>query len=507
MAVRRWPVVTFALIAINVFIFVATKSALETEGIQQEKLSVRILLLAASHPELKAPPEVQPLIRSFREKYPEEWAKIGGAEKDNLLDLWDARMQHIDVQYRLQKEMDALAEEYADFCDSSILRQYAFVPEHPSVISYLTANFLHGGWLHLIGNMWFLWLAGFVLEDAWGRGMYLAVYIVAGAAAMQFHAWTNAHSIVPTLGASGAVAALMGAFLVRFPKMKIEMLWIYFLFRTRRFHASAYWLLTLWLLVEVLYGLFFGEKTGVAHWAHVGGFIFGAIIALILRYSGIEHMIDAAIDKQLNPNADPELRRAYEYVDNRQLDDAIAVLQNYLASRPTSPDGWNLLRDIYWQKQDFSAYHHATLKSLELYLKAREDEAALRDYEDYINSGGKQMPVSLRYDLCRLLESKGNLDRAVDEYSKLAAEHPSERQALLAQLAAGKICLMKLNRPQDALAFYEAAGNSSVPHLDFEQTIQSAIQEAKIAMNMDTNLGKHELLECANTADSRESIR
>jgi membrane associated rhomboid family serine protease len=506
MTVRRWPIVTVALIIINVSIFLATKSTLETEGLELEKLRVPILLLAASHPELKPPSEVQPLIVSFREKYPEEWAKIGGDKNRNLPDLWDARMQRVDDQQKLQKEMNALAEEYASFCDSSILQQYAFIPEHPNLISYLTANFLHGGWFHLIGNMWFLWLAGFVLEDVWGRGVYLASYILTGAAALQFYAWTNAGSIVPTLGASGAVAALMGAFLVRFPKIKIEMLWIYFIFRMRRFHASAYWLLTLWLLVEVLYGLLFGEKSGVAHWAHVGGFIFGALVALILRYSGIEHIIDTAIDKQLNPNADPEIRRAYECIDNKQLDKAIAVLQNYIAIRPMSLDAWNLLRDIYWQKQDYTAYHQATLKSFELHLKAHEEEAALCDYEDYMNSGGKQMPPSMRFDLCHLLESKGNLERAVDEYGKLAAEHPSEGQALLAQLAAGRVCLKKLNRPQDALRFYEAAEISPVPHLDYEQTIQSAIQDAKIALAMDAKSESGEIVKQTWTPEVRENV-
>ncbi len=100
------------------------------------------------------------------------------------------------------------------------------MPAQPTAISYLTANFLHGGWMHLIGNMWFLWLAGFVLEDVWGRWLYSAFYLIAGAAALQFYAWSNPGSITPTLGASGAVAALMGAFLVRFPKMKIEMAWL-----------------------------------------------------------------------------------------------------------------------------------------------------------------------------------------------------------------------------------------------------------------------------------------
>src|SRR5581483_9868004 len=187
----------------------------------------------------------------------------------------------------------------------SIAERYAFIPAHPKAIAYLTANFLHGGWLHLIGNMWFLWLAGFVLEDAWGRPLYAAVYLLAGAAALQIHAWANAGSTVPTLGASGAVAALMGAFLVRFPKMKIEMLWLFGFFRSYRFKAPAYALLPLWLLTEVFYGALFGQASGVAHWAHVGGFVFGALAALGVRYSGLEHKASQQIEAELTVASDP----------------------------------------------------------------------------------------------------------------------------------------------------------------------------------------------------------
>jgi membrane associated rhomboid family serine protease len=178
-----------------------------------------------------------------------------------------------DDEDALQGEMNSLSVQLQQAKENSVAEKYAFIPAHPTAISYITANFLHGGWMHLIGNMWFLWLAGFVLEDLWGRWLYSAFYLVAGAAAMQFDAWLNAGSTVPTLGASGAVAALMGAFLVRFPKMKIEMLWWIFL-RPRRFKAAAYWLLPGWLAMEIFYGSLFGQSTGVAHWAHVGGFVF-----------------------------------------------------------------------------------------------------------------------------------------------------------------------------------------------------------------------------------------
>src|SRR5260370_2697931 len=174
--------------------------------------------------------------------------------------------------------MESLAYDYSNMVASSSVEQYAFVPAHPSLVSYITANFLHGGWLHLIFNMWFLWLAGIVLEDVWGRILYPVFYLVAGMAALQFHAWANPGSNVPLVGASGAVAGLMGAFLVRFPKMKIEMVGFVAL-RPLHFKVAAYWLLPFWLLMEIFYGALLGDASSTAHWAHVGGVFFWALAA------------------------------------------------------------------------------------------------------------------------------------------------------------------------------------------------------------------------------------
>jgi membrane associated rhomboid family serine protease len=134
------------------------------------------------------------------------------------VDEWDARMLRTKDPELLQSEMNSLSADLRQARANSMLEKYAFVPAHPTGISYLTANFLHGGILHLAGNMWFLWLAGFVLEDFWGRPLYGAFYLLCGAASMMFDAWLNPGSMVPTLGASGAIAALMGACLVPFPQ-------------------------------------------------------------------------------------------------------------------------------------------------------------------------------------------------------------------------------------------------------------------------------------------------
>jgi membrane associated rhomboid family serine protease len=477
MSARRWPVVTFCLLALNCAVFFGTHWTMLDQGPALGKVKAHILILAASHPELTVPPEVEPLVDGFKQRNPKTWTQLADQNRQ-LIDAWDARLRLMTEAEPLQAEMNSLAEDYKKLTAESVAERYAFIPAHPKPLTYLTANFLHGGWLHLIGNMWFLWLAGFVLEDVWGRAIYSVFYLLAGAAALQFYAWTNAGSFTPTLGASGAVAALMGAFLVRFPKMKIDMAWL-FGFRLYRFKAPAVYLLPLWLAMEVFYGTLLGSTSGVAHWAHVGGFLFGAIVAVGLRYSGLEHKATAAVDEQMTWKTDPEIEQATEMFEKGELDSALNVLQQHLAAKPDSVDAWSLLAQIYWRKNELPAHREAVLKMCELHLKARESEAALQDYQDFVNAGGTEIPAPVWLDLCRAVEQQQNFDRALTEYEKLAAAHPADREGLLAKLGAAKVCMTRFNRPQDALRLYEEAAASPVPHLDWEQNIQSGIREAK----------------------------
>jgi len=477
MEARRWPVITIALIVISVAVFLATNATMEKESPELGEVKAHIILLAGAHPELKMTDDAQQLVEAFKKDNPTEWAQVQSPTR-RLIDDWDAKMRIMEEPDQLQSEMDSLTSRYAELETSSLVEQYAFIPAHPRALSYLTANFLHGGWLHLIGNMWFLWLAGFVLEDVWGRPLYLLFYVIAGASAMQFYAWTNPASIIPCVGASGAVAALMGAFLVRFPKMKIEMLWIVGFFRTYRFQAAAYWLLPFWVLMEVFYGSLFGKMSGVAHWAHVGGFLFGAIGAVALRYSGFETHVHKAIEKDLAWETDAEIEQANQHLEHAQLDEASALVQQHLAVKPDSIDGWNLKRQIHRRRNEIEGYQEATAKTCELHLKDKNSDAAWQDYEDFLKSGGKTLPVPVWFEICRGLEECGNFERALGEYENLAEAYASQRQGLMAQMAAARICLKRLNRPQDALKFFRAAASSSVPHLDLEHTIQVGMKEA-----------------------------
>ena len=478
---RRWPIVTFALIALNIIAFLGTHWRMDSQTPERVEVRNHLLLLAAMHPELKIGDAARQFVEEIQKKYPEDWKHLASPLR-NLEDAWDARIRLMEETEQLQAEMDSLSTRYEEMEQKSIVDHYAFVPAHPTAVSYVTANFLHGGWIHLIGNMWFLWLAGFILEEHWGRVIYTIFYLLAGAAALQFHAWFYPDSIAPLLGASGAVAALMGAFLVRFPKLKIEMFWAMFYIRGR-FKAPAFWLLPLWALTEVFYGSLFGQMSGVAHWAHVGGFLFGMLAALGLRYTGLEHKANAAIEEKVgNWTADPAIVKAHDAIEQGKVDEAISVLRQHVAARPDAADAYQILQQLYWRKGDKAAHQQATLKLCQLHLKTHDGEAAWRDYEEFSNAGGERLPAPLWLELCRFLEGQQNFDRAVSEYEKLAQAYPTEKQALLSLISAGRLALKQLGRPVDALRYYQAAAASVVPHADWETNIQNGIQAAKSAL-------------------------
>ena len=478
MSARRWPIITVGLIVLNTVIFVATQGTMQQGSPELGKAKAHILLLAAQHPELKQADNEQKLVDNFKASYPAEWARTQSSTMD-VVDAWDAQMRMMDDPARLQSMMDELADQYGKLSTASLTEQYAFIPAHPSAISYLTANFLHGGWLHLIGNMWFLWLAGFVLEDVWGRWLYTAFYLVAGAAALQIHALANANSLIPTVGASGAVAALMGAFLVRFPKMKIEMLWLFGLGRTYRFQAEAYWLLPLWLAGEIFYGTLFGQMSGVAHWAHIGGFVFGALGALAIQHSGLERTINRGIEEKTGYAEGKAIEEALAHLNHGRLAEAFAAANNILTTTPQSVEALAVLRDVHFRKGETAAQQDVILRLCAAHIKDNDITCAVEDYDAYLQSGGEKLPAGLLFDLARGLESHEQFDRALGEYEEFLATYPAERQSLPAQLAAARLCLKKLNRPEDAARFFQAAASSPIPHLDWDAAIQSGIREAE----------------------------
>ena len=166
----------------------------------------------------------------------------------------------------------------------SFVTQWSVVPativSGHRLITILTAMFMHGSWSHIIGNMIFLWAFGPEIEDAMGRGRYLAFYLLGGLIAMLAQVVADPHSTVPNLGASGAIASVMGAFLVTYPRDRIKVVLFLFIFWHVTFIPAAL-LVGVWFLIQLFHaGAVAQVQTGgVAYLAHVGGFIFGAITA------------------------------------------------------------------------------------------------------------------------------------------------------------------------------------------------------------------------------------
>src|SRR5579863_8198932 len=121
--------------------------------------------------------------------------------------------------------------------------QYAIVPDQLHYSTLITSMFLHGGWLHILGNMWFLWVFGKGIEDLLGHARYVFLYFACGIAAGLVHVMTNAYSTVPTIGASGAIAGVMGAYMVKFPRARIITLVPVFVFLTTLEIPAAFLLL------------------------------------------------------------------------------------------------------------------------------------------------------------------------------------------------------------------------------------------------------------------------
>ncbi|MCB9887150.1 MAG: rhomboid family intramembrane serine protease [Planctomycetes bacterium] len=154
----------------------------------------------------------------------------------------------------------------------------------PGWLTLLTCTFLHGGWLHFLGNMLFLWIFGDNVEERFGRVKFLLFYLGCGVAASASHLLTAPDSKVPTLGASGAIAGVMGAYMFLYPHARVQMLFIWGFF-VDVIVLPAPFFLGYWFLLQLVPGLIgLGhEGGGVAWWAHIGGFVVGAGVAALLR--------------------------------------------------------------------------------------------------------------------------------------------------------------------------------------------------------------------------------
>jgi membrane associated rhomboid family serine protease len=173
-----------------------------------------------------------------------------------------------------------------EYSRNFFIAQYGLVPDRLRPITLITSQFIHGGWLHIIGNMLFLWAFGKTLEDAMGGLKFVVFYLLCGVAAGLTQAYVNAGSHVPTVGASGAIAGVMGAYLMKFPRARIHAIVFIIVFITR-IEIPAIFFIPYWFIMQLFNGVgsvgySHVSEGGTAWFAHIGGFIAGMILVLVM---------------------------------------------------------------------------------------------------------------------------------------------------------------------------------------------------------------------------------
>lgn len=176
---------------------------------------------------------------------------------------------------------------------TAFIEKWAFVPsrfladptkEFPTLF---TSMFMHAGWLHLLGNMLYLWIFGDNVEDRFGHGKFTLFYFLCGIAAIFAQLAFNPESSIPNVGASGAISGVLGSYLLLYPKGRIRVL-----MGQRVMHAPALLVIGLWIVLQLFSGFgslqSTGEQGGVAYMAHIGGFVAGLLLTFLFRGKGVE---------------------------------------------------------------------------------------------------------------------------------------------------------------------------------------------------------------------------
>ncbi len=160
-----------------------------------------------------------------------------------------------------------------------------FIPASPDIFAWISSLFLHGGVLHLIGNMLYLWIFGNNIEEAMGHVRYLLFYLLAGIAAALTMAFMDPLSTHPMVGASGAISGVLGAYMLVYPRARVTVL-VPLLIILYPFRINAVWVVGVWFAMQLL-ALTGPDTSGIAWWAHVGGFAAGIALTPFLKGSGV----------------------------------------------------------------------------------------------------------------------------------------------------------------------------------------------------------------------------
>ncbi|MCI0414978.1 rhomboid family intramembrane serine protease [bacterium] len=433
--VQRLPYVTFALIALNVVFFLFTHYGGSSLDDLYEKLDA-LQQYVASHPYLEIPPEGR--------KYFEDWQL---QQLDALREATNKQDLDPEQVKEDQETLNSLIRDVKRVEKSNPYERYGYIPAEPSFIGLFTCMFIHGGWLHLIGNMFFLYLAGCNIEDLWGRPLYTAFYLLSGIAATMAHALKYPADTSPLVGASGAIAGLMGAFLVRLYDTKISFFYAIWFWVRGTFKAPAYVMLPLWLAQQFFYAMLDEDGSyGVAFWAHIGGFVFGALFAFGMKKFQIEErFIAPKIEKKVGLAQHPDFLRAMNLSEEGNYPDALILLHRVVRDDPNHLEAYLEMRRIAEINKDASSYMKFSVAIFDILLRTRDWDLLLDLYHQYQNSPLRQpLPAKSLLGLGTFFEETLDFRSASQHYEEVTANYPQDPISLRAYSKLARLYFEKM---------------------------------------------------------------
>ena len=368
---------------------------------------------------------------------------------------------------------------------------WALVPNRMArVHTFITHMFLHGDFWHLMGNMLFLWVVGCLLEDTWGRKTFLGFYLIGGMFAGLAHCLSEPGSTVPMIGASGAIAAAMGAFTVRHFMTKIKFFYFFLLlFRPfwGTFYLPAFVFLPLWFIQQIAMkelSDFMGGGSGVAYMAHIAGYLGGVIAALVFKATGVEEKwIDPSVQKARVDNGvlkDPRFDEACELLSSGNVERARLLFDALVEERPQD---LSLQRDIavLYKEHDMEdeccEINEKVLRNM--LLKSDNENAARLALEIIEDRSAASVDVNPQLLLrsAKWLGSQEHFPEAIDLHRFIITCNNVPTVTAKSSIALAKILGTEMNDMGEAVAVLERATS-----LDVGPELLEQIEEARMAV-------------------------
>ncbi len=507
MQANRLPWVTIGIVVINVLIFLLTHHTVVPNSMEERHLREQELVeFYSQHLYLEFPPDTYDKLSPRSRQLLEYWKKMDPGETLRDVNRNTERMNEaletlqMDAEFmaeeeeegmqqmlqRQQEELDALVAAFEASYAQNFYIRYGYVPADGGIVSMFTSMFLHGGYMHLLFNMLFLWLSGCNIEDLWGRIVYPVFYLLGGIFATVAHGMMFPESTVPLIGASGAIAAVMGAFMIRMYNTKIYFVYFFWLMirmKAGRFAAPAYVMLPLWFLQQLWEAFMQGRSSGVAFWAHIGGFVFGVLIALLMKVSGFEEKVLApAIEKKLSV-VDEHLADGIDKLHEQDFDGAIQELKISTREHPDDATAHGELSKAYFGKGDQKLALREFKRAVFLYMKQGDLDEAVDQYLDIIGEipdmtldAPQQGKIAGALEQ-RAAQASGEEAKELYEQAALAYKHlvdwyqktkkPLNQDRVIHALTQyGDICVEHLDDPQNGLKAFQFL--QRIPELDPE---------------------------------------